>query len=28
MMAEEFTSYTVVRIDAEGVTPLLQGPAH
>jgi mannose-6-phosphate isomerase-like protein (cupin superfamily) len=24
MMAEEFTSYTVVRIDAEGVTPLLQ----
>lgn len=24
MMAEEFTSYTVVRIDAEGVTPLLK----
>ena len=24
MMAEEFTSYTVVRIDAEGVAPLLK----
>jgi quercetin dioxygenase-like cupin family protein len=24
MMAEEFTAYTVVRIDAEGVTPLLK----